>query len=382
MIDEPRSGKLKLLGSAFGTLLFLVAGAGTGEGQQPQWEKEWQRTVAAAKKEGQLNVFSSTGFEEVFREFQKRYSEIKVNEVFVRGGPDPVARFMAERRAEKYLIDLRVAGSTTTYRLYQTKTLDPIRPALILPEVLDESKWWQGEHGYVDPEREYILSFNGQVQVDAHYNTNLVKPDEIKSYWDLLNPKWKGRIVALDPRFGAAGASMRFLYYNPELGPKYLRRLLTEMDLTYSRDARQIVDWLASGKFAVSLIASTAWLGAREAKQQGLPVAGFTPRNFKEGAILTAAAGSIALINRAPHPNAARVAINWLLSREGQIRYQMNKYSANSVDSLRTDIPKDSIRPESRRQDGVNLINVDRAEWADMKPVLDFVDEVRSKGTK
>lgn len=361
----------------------LLLGVGivqAGEAR-PTWQVEWERTLAGAKKEGRLDVFFAPGIEEAFREFLKKYPEIKVS-IAMATGTDAEQRLMAERRAGKYLMDLFATGSTTAYRLYHAKALDPIRPALILPDVVDESKWWQGEHGYVDPEKKYILSFNGQVQVEVHYNTDLVNLNEIKSYWDLLNPKWRGKIVALDPRFGAAGSSMRFLYYNPELGSRYLRRLLSEMDITYSRDRRQIVDWLASGKFALSLFASTTWLGAREARQQGLPVAWFTERDFKEGATLTAASGSIALINRAPHPNAARAALNWFLSREGQVAYQTNKYDANTVDSLRIDISKDHIRPESRRQEGAKLINVDRVEWMDMKPVLELLGEIQSKKTR
>ena len=58
-------------------------------------------------------------------------------------------RVMAERRAGKFLVDVYIAGLTSTYEiLYRAKILDPVRTALILPEVLDESKWWQAQHHY------------------------------------------------------------------------------------------------------------------------------------------------------------------------------------------------------------------------------------------
>lgn len=58
------------------------------------------------------------------------------------------------------------------------------------------------------------------------------------------------------------------------------------------------------------------------AKKQGLPIDWFGPISFKEGIILSKGAGKASLINRAPHRNARRLAINWLLSREGKIAYQ------------------------------------------------------------
>src|SRR5215467_15133404 len=91
--------------------------------------------------------------------FQKKYPEIIVTTVTGRGnqlGP----RIMAERRAGKFLVDAYIAGLTSTYEiLYRGKILDPVRATLILPEVLDESKWWQGQHHYIDPENKYIFVF-------------------------------------------------------------------------------------------------------------------------------------------------------------------------------------------------------------------------------
>ena len=94
------------------------------------------------------------------------------------------------------------------------------------------------------------------------------------------------------------------------------------MDITASRDTRQITDWLAVGKFAISALVAREQSGRSSGEEAGLPVDWFGPKSFKEGAILTASNGNVGLVNGAPHPNAARVAINWLLSREGQMAYQ------------------------------------------------------------
>jgi len=68
----------------------------------------------------------------------------------------------------------------------------------------------RGKLHYVDPENQYLLNINGENRMVVAFNTKLVNPAEIKSYWDLLNPKWKGKIVAYDPRLGGSGDAMRF----------------------------------------------------------------------------------------------------------------------------------------------------------------------------
>mgnify|MGYP003694622473 CR=1 FL=1 len=135
--------------------------------------------------------------------------------------------------------------------LYKAQALEPVKSTLTLPEVIDASKWYEGEHRYIDPEKRCIFAFvansqSGQVQYNRAQQVN---PAEFNSFWDLLNPKWKGKIASLDPTTFGMGAALQFFYYHPELGPAFLRKLYGEMQVTVSRDARQMTDWLASGKF-------------------------------------------------------------------------------------------------------------------------------------
>jgi iron(III) transport system substrate-binding protein len=214
------------------------------------------------------------------------------------------------------------------------------------------------------------------------YNTKLVKPDEIKSYWDLLNPKWKGKIVAYDPSLGGAGDAMRFFYYEKSLGPEFIKRVLTETDIVISSDTRQMGDWLAGGKFALSLFGPISRMDLDVMQVQGLPVSWFPPEALKEGAYITAGSGGVALINKAPHPNAAKVGLNWLLSREGQIAYQRIFTEGNDgPDSLRIDIPKDKVPPGNRRpqKDPNRYPFVDRAEWMDMSSIRKFLKETMAE---
>jgi iron(III) transport system substrate-binding protein len=353
---------------------WCVAAAGEADG----WKPQWQKTVEAAKKEGQLVIYGSADYEKLFWEFHKKYPEIAVKGFFGRGA-DVAKRIMAERRAEKYLADLYLNGMTTGYNvLYKAKAVDPIAPALLLPEVSDPSKWWQGKHQYVDPENRYLFNFNGESRIVLAYNKNLVNPDEVRSYWDILKPKWKGKIVGLDPMSGGSGDALRFFYHNRLLGPEFLKRLLTEMDMTISGDSRQMGDWLAAGKFAITIFGPVSRMDLDLAKEQGLPVDWFEPAHLKEGAYITAGSGGVALMNRAPHPHAATVAINWLLSREGQIAYQKLFVSGeDGPDSMRIDIPKDGVPKRNLRPtgDATKYPLMDRADMMDMEPIRKFVRE-------
>jgi len=353
--------------------------------QADAWKADWEKTLQAAKKEGELMLYGSADFEKLFAEFHKKYPEIKVTGVFGRGA-DVAKRLMAERRGEKFLADLYVNGMTTGYNVfYKAKALDAIPPLLVLPEVTDASKWYQGKLHFIDPEKQHLLNINGETRIVLAYNTQLVNAAEIKSYWDVLNPKWKGKIVAYDPRLGGAGDAMRFFYHSKSLGPEFIRRVLTETDLVISTDTRQMGDWLAGGKFALSIFAPISRMDVDVMQVQGLPVSWFDPGQLKEGAYITAGSGGVALINKAPHPNAAKVALNWLLSREGQIAYQRIFTEGNDgPDSLRTDIPKDKVPRGNRRPqtDPDRYPIVDRAEWMDQAPIRKFVKEVLTQRKK
>jgi ABC-type Fe3+ transport system substrate-binding protein len=342
-----------------------------------EWQSEWDKTLKGAKSEGKLSLYLYQGEGElggVAQLFQKKYPEIIVTTVTGRGnqlGP----RIMAERRAGKFLADAYIAGLTSTYEiLYRGKILDPIRAALILPEVLDESKWWQGQHHYIDPENKYIFVFVGNVSQYISYHTKSVDPGEVRSYWDFLQPKWKGKILSRDPKIsGSQRIGLRGFYYTPELGAEFVRRLYSEMDVTLTQEIRQATDWLANGKFAICFFCSEIL----KAKSQGLAVDEFPTARWKESRAITAGnVGSVALPSQAPHPHAARLFVNWLLSREGQIAFQRAANTpTNSEESMRVDIPKDMVPADVRRIDGVKYLLADRPEFMNMAPIYEVLDK-------
>jgi iron(III) transport system substrate-binding protein len=334
-------------------VLLLVASAG-GEAAEskPTWQVEWEKTLKAAEAEGEVAVYVVDYPRLTVGLFQKAYPKIRLNLVDGPSGPALSSRLMAERRAGKYQADLYIAGQGTHVSvLYPAKALAPMPPAFILPEVKDESKWFKGKHRFVDPETRHSFVFQGHRGLYISTNTNQAKADEIRSWRDLINPKWKGKMIGYDPTIaGVARNVLWYLYMNKFLGPEFISQLYGDMQLTLSRDHRQLVNWLAAGKAAVCVPCDDAELGS--AKEQRLPVESVT-HTLKEGDYIAGGQGVISLIAPAPHPHAAQIFLNWFLSRDGQSLFQEQsvKSGQRNANSRRIDIPKDIIASEDRLKD-------------------------------
>jgi iron(III) transport system substrate-binding protein len=353
--------------------LQLSPAAELSAAEKTAWQLDWQKTVQAAKQEAQILIYAAMGpyHPQIFTEFQKDYPEIKAT--VIHGNSSRISpRLLAERRAGKYLADVYLGGPTSLYSFYQNKLFDPLSPLLVLPEVVDTSLWWESKHLYIDPERRHIFVNEGSVSgFTITYNSQLAKAAEFKSYWDMLAPKWKGKIVSLDARDPGFGASeLRYVYYHPELGGEFIRRLFGEMDVTLSREHQQAMDWIGIGKFALCAFCRDG--SATKAKAQGLPVDYINHNDLKEMPRLRGSASAITLVNRAPHQNAAKVFINWFLSRRGQTVYQE---SHGDRDSLRTDIPKDIVPTAQRRIAGRKYFFVELPEYMEVKPAVKIIDD-------
>jgi len=321
---------------------------------QSDTQAKWKESLAAARKEGTVNIY---GGEEIthpaiVEAFQKRFPKIKV--VSVSGHAELINRIIAERRANKFLVDVFSYGPNAARTAYLANFLQPLRPTLMLPDVLDTSKWYGGKHFYRDPEGQYIFLYEGTPgTASVAYNTKkLADLTTIRSYWDILDPKWKGDIGFFS--YGGAGSiptPMLTLYYTPSVGAKFMKRLFEEMDLTISRDRRQATNWLARGKYTLCFMCRDL----ERAKQQGLPVDAYPAELIKEAGALGGGNSSvISFLKNAPHPEAAKIFINWFLSREGQDTWQraMNTIVLEESDSMRVDIAKDNVIPVGRRAKG------------------------------
>ena len=344
-----------------GYLFLTIFAADSAEA--PFRQSQWEATLDAAKKEGKVNIYMYR-YGKVLEVFKSDHPEIHAS-LLTGTGAQITTKIFSERRAGRYLADVVGLGSSN-YRLLhqQAKILDPIQPALMLPEVLDGPRWYGGKHRYLDPESKFVFAYMANASSgQLYYNTALVSPKEFSSYYDLFKPKWKGKIVALDPRPRTEiGGTMQFFYYHPELGPSFIRQLFGGKEITFSRDSRQMIDWLAQGRFAICFGCS----GALKAKNQGLPLEIFDTSLWKEGASFSAGGGTLSLPSRAPHSNAAKVFINWYLSRKGQIALQKLGDPDEPPNSARIDIPKDDVLAQHKLIEGRKYFDVTRPEFDDV----------------
>ena len=305
-------------------------------GQAPaNWQSDWDATQRAAEKEGRLIIYGPTGADQqqlYTQVFQQAFPKIKVNYTPGRMS-EVISRIMAEQRAGVRQVDLVLGGTDILLGTLKDKgLLQPIRPSLVLPEVLDVSAWFKGKLWFADREEKFIPMWRAVPYTAACINTNLVKANELKSYWDLLQSKWKGKIVSQDLRIGSARNQMYTVYFRKDLGPDYLKRLYGEMDVTISRNLPQIADWLAGGKFAVAI----GGVDCDDLAAKGLPV---VPIHFEGIAAVGAGTDPASWLASSPNTNAARVFLNWILSRDGQVQFQ----KLTRENSLRVDIPKEGI---------------------------------------
>ena len=301
---------------------------------------EWESTLAAAKKEGKVAVLTdvtATLRDALTLEFQKNYG-ISV-ELLGSSGREVPPRVAAERKAGQFLWDIYIHGSTTALEaMIPMGAFDPLEPALIQHDIKNPQTWRGGAIEFLDPGKTVMVMTPFQRGI-LFYNPTLVNVKELKSYKDLLDPKWRGKMIVDDPRrAGPGAATFTFFYLHPELGPDFIRAL-GKQQLTIFRDYAQEVDAIGQGRYPL-LIGAADFVAISRAKQ-GVPIAIVDARQLKEGTDLSPTNGNLALFNRAPNPNAAKVYINWLLSKEGQTIFAR----ANGYVSARLDVPTDHTEP-------------------------------------
>lgn len=341
--------------AAAGSLVLVLLFPAVSNGQEKDWQQKWNAILAAAKKEGKVVVAGPpdpTVRQEIPNRFKARYG-IQVEYVAGGRGGEDARRLKIERRAGVYSIDVYFGGISTTSVFYQDKILDPIAPLLLLPGAIDPSKWKQGKPVFSDPEGSYALRMLNYVRPLFNINTNFAKPEEFKSIRDLLNPKWRGKISAFDPTVSGSGL-FNVAQYQQQFGEEFIKRLYVEQKPAFSRDFRQIADWLARGTHPISLDLFDAY--AEELKKEGFPV--HTVLGLPDMPGRTASGlGEMVLLNKAPHPNAARVFVNWIASKEGLETYAR---SYGSV-PMRNDIDESFLAPYLIPKPGINYF--DSGSW-------------------
>ena len=274
---------------------------------------DWDKIVEAAKKEGKV-VASIPPSPELRRgmeiAFTRRYG-IGVEFVPARGGAI-VQRMVNETKSGVQYFDLHIGGTESVVSaMLPENVLEPVEPFFQLPEVKDPKQWWGG-HIWIDNAKRFIYNFCAYQTVSLWSNPGEFKPSEFKSFDDLLNPKLQGKIGISDPRTPGSGSSM-WSYMLYIKGEEYLKRFVAQK-LFVTRDLRLLAENLARGKIAV-----TSGIGYSEFQpfiKANLPVSPLPVP--KEGLYASGGYGHLVILKNQPHPNAARVFVNWLLSRDGQ----------------------------------------------------------------
>ncbi|MDP2643846.1 MAG: substrate-binding domain-containing protein [Desulfobacterales bacterium] len=151
-------------------------------------------------------VYSTTAgdaIREIFTVFPAKYG-VKVDYVVGRGR-ELARKMKSERTASVYVPDVIMSGGTTLLVVMKPAGLiDSFAGIFILPEVLDKTAWVAGEMPYLDKDQ-YGIGFLAIYQRYLTRNTNMVGESELKSYKDILDPKWKGKLVFNDPTVSGGG---------------------------------------------------------------------------------------------------------------------------------------------------------------------------------
>jgi iron(III) transport system substrate-binding protein len=272
----------------------IVVAAIPAQAQQPSWIIP--DLLAPAKAEGELVIYGSMNEEEALP-YWKIFEDVTgIKVAFVRSSDANLrARIAIEARARQRTWDL--VTTTPVYRLPEELLLqfDPPEAKNIIPQARAANRRWYGYYG----------NYNSPA-----YNTKFVKADELpRSYEEFLNHKeWAGRI-AIDVTDSEWLTGM-FKLYGEERGKKLVQDIATQLKpvvvdghLNLARSVGAGEYWVALNNY-VPLTINVKLAGA--------------PTDFWALDPVGLAFGSVGVAAQAPHPKAALLAANYMLSREGQ----------------------------------------------------------------
>ena len=281
-----------LAGSALSTRVMASA---------PPSEPVTQALIDAAKKEGQVVYYTSTDLpvaEKVAKAFEAKYPGIAVRTE--RTGAERVfQRIGQEYSSNIHAVDVVNSSDAAHFIVWK-------RDGILLPYVPEDVAKYPAEHRDVDGQ---FASFRVWLSIIA-YNTNMVKAEEApKSFADLLDPKWKGKIVKAHP--GYSGTIMTATYQmQRDLGWGFFEQLAKQniMQVQSSADPPKKLDL---GERAV--MADGNEYNIFELREKGRPV---EPVYATEGSPLIV--GPNGIFKSSPNPNAAKLFQAFCLSREAQ----------------------------------------------------------------
>ncbi len=306
--------------------------------QSSDWEKTWAEIKAAGQKEGEIVFRTGSSETKQYRQWLPELEKAVGLKIQLLSGSSSslAAKIVASRRAGKNIADLWIGGPSSIVNVFvPAGAVRDLKPLLVHPEVIDPNAWFGNQLPWAS---EWTLAY----AADANHgliviNPKLVNPADFESYWDILNPKWRGKVVMRDPRGDGVESPRTFFF--AVMGKEFYTRLIDEIKPVVAPDARTAVEWVARGKYAFCIIGCNR--AAELAEADGLPVKAEFPKILKEGIPVDMGGNGLTAMSDPPHPAATKYFINWFLSREGQIFYQ--KITENF--SLRKDIPREGVDP-------------------------------------
>ena len=298
-----------------------------------QEDAAFAKIVDAAKKEGKVTAYSfnwvgDTGLA-VQKAFESKYG-IKLDIITGRGA-EFQARIMTERRIKQQVGDF-TEGSTL---LNQSMKIDGVLADVSadLP-ALKEKGVWLADPTTVDPQAKTNLIWR-LIVFCPYVNTKEVKQADIPTSWkDFLDPKWSGKMSFTDPNIGpGTNQYMVVLMENGVWNEDYIKNLYKQK-LVFPGSVPDEFNLLARGDRVLMVRGSDSDVG--KFAVEGAPIQAI---DVKEGVVYST--GSMAAIAGGPNPNATRVLMNWILTKEGQIVTG----KAQNMQMLRNDVP--DFRPKA-----------------------------------
>jgi iron(III) transport system substrate-binding protein len=331
----------------FATLL-LTLSAALSHAQSTDWKADWDATVAAANKEGALvmSVPSGRAWRDALAKFQDAYPAIKMDMTPV-ASRDFWPRIVKEHEAGQYLWDMRIGGvDAPSYDMKNKGELVPVKPLFILPEIAEEKNWVAGFNGlFLDTAKQYFPAFVAYESQSVYYNkAKITDPTKLTMQTLPSDPQYAGKLSLADPRGGAALNTLTVM--NKLSGDDPIKSLFGNQKPVITGEPRQMVDWLASGRYPIAFGLPTAAL--LEYAQRGASVEDF--KKVPGMHIWSPGVGAIQALAKPPHPAATKLFINWLLSKDTQaMLMQVVKLNSQRVDVAPGDpdeIVDDKIRNE------------------------------------
>jgi len=247
---------------SMGTLVIATWVAWQPSGAGADWKERWQTAVTEGKKEGKVVVFGPPGdpIRQALTEgFQQAFPGIRVEYLGGRGGATGVEDKGGTSSRHSQCGCYPRWTTTSNILMRPMGAVDPVKPALILPEVLDTSKWRDNRLEFSDAAGRDNLVFITNVNTPLAYNLQQVKPGEIDEMHELLDPKWKGKIVIANPLPpGPANATFRLIWKSlgPQKAEDFYRRIRRQA-AAVDRDARRMLEWISRGRYSIILGANS-----------------------------------------------------------------------------------------------------------------------------